>query len=308
MNPKNTCGAYKSKVKVFGRNLSPDLITETLNIIREVLPQSLASASEFGAVRLVVYDSLTRTVSVPASHNRRTVAPGAVTGLVLVLFVLTGCIALFVFYWLHDQKEEDWTRVPKNKRMDSERHGQTTWEREFMRYFNNRSLARDGSLTNTAPQTLSDSSDKASWSREAFVQYSHDPLSQNHLHHPGSRRDPRDPVDADHHGQQTRRKRKRPFLPWKDQSQEGQHISSKQPVIVEFGQSFDPERDRFLGEMEEESSAPPFYVFESTAPRDFSFVWNNDFGRYDDDSNIRRQHYCNDDDECEFVISEIRIV
>ena len=35
----------------------------------------------------------------------------------------------------------------------------------------------------------------------------------------------------------------------------------ERPVVVEFGPSFDPERDRYLNDLEVESSKPPEYIY-----------------------------------------------
>jgi len=45
---------------------------------------------------------------------------------------------------------------------------------------------------------------------------------------------------------------------------------SWRPIIVEFGPSFDPERDRYLKELEDESSAPPTYAQNLAMSSDFS--------------------------------------
>ena len=151
------------------------MVKHTLDVVRDALPTSLRLASKFGAVRLVLADHLTRTVSVPPPRTitrQKAVNPGAAVGLIIAFLILIVCIVIMIFYCRADGKDSLMKKKQPKKGMyhhhHANRHGPTRREREFMRFFDHKN---DGSLTNTLPETESDSSDRASWRQEALERY-----------------------------------------------------------------------------------------------------------------------------------------
>lgn len=266
------------------------MVKHTLDVVRDALPASLRLASKFGAVRLVLSEDLTRAVSIPpprSTPQRKAVNPGAAAGLIIAFFVLIVCIVVMIFYYRTDRKDslmnKKQPRRVAHHHHHAKRHGPTRREREFMRYFDHNN---DGSLTNTIPETESDSSDRASWRREALERYWYEQRQQPP---PRQKRQPK-------------RQYKMPSKARHQRHQQQTQDDMFQPVVVEFGNSFDPERDRFVRDMEEESSAPPSYMFDPNAPPDFLFVYDQ-YERYDPYAEFADQY-----PEGDFEISEIQII
>lgn len=308
--------------------MNEDLVEETLNVVRDALPTSLAMASKFGAVRLVLADHLTRTVSVPPKNAGRSpprshgqkgagrINPGAAAGLVIAFFVLIVCAVIMVFYCRNDANKKKKQLMMKKKqgkyrssnphRNNMNRHRPTRRERELMAYFDHNNN-NDGSLTNTLPETNSDTSDRASWRREALEKYWYDqnqPREKNHKIKDKNRKlskhmkAPKANRPHRHQQQQRHRQQQR-------QQQQTLHEDTEQPVVLEFSNSFNPERDRFIRDMEEESSAPPSYMFDPNAPPDFMFVYDQ-YERYDPYAEYAEQQ--NEEEDVPFEISEIQII
>lgn len=224
VHPKNTCGYYKSTVQVFGRNIDADSAQETIDHIIMALQNTLVVVSNDGAVRLEVSQALTQQVSGPGYGESRTRSGNmsAAAKAGLAMSILVLIVGIAVLI-AYFVMEVRHSNSKKKRKKSSVRRNRECWD--IMRYFEN------GSLTNTWPE--SDYSEE----RKSLP---FDPRDQRVRRSKSTReqaRNLRRPLECD------------------------AYYFDDRPIVLEFGASFDPDRDRYLKDLEEESSCPPDYVF-----------------------------------------------
>jgi len=315
LHEKNSCEFFRSNVKVFGYNMDAELMRDTLDAIRWALPNSLAAASKYGAVRLVVADRLTKTASIPppsyqasgpgsAGHQRRGgsgVGPGAAVGLVLAVVILVSCVVILTMYCRKGKNK--YSKATAKRRMVIKKGIPTRREKEFMRYFDLRGAANDGSLTNTAPETnSSNNSDKASLERKRRLNYA------RHYHNSNSRTPRRLSVPQRYDGSSG-------LHPDAAMPSHGHYYRGEfsHPVVLEFGPSFDMDRDRYLMDLDEESSRPPTYLVGAANNAMPSHLYPPEYVVWDSDTNqwtystdeLSYSQYQYEDD---YVVRDIQII
>ena len=269
---KNTCGYFSSTIKVYGADLNTQLLEETLEHIRTALPGSLLNAAKRGAVRLEIADGLTTILSNPGSGldgdgGAGALSPSAKAGIVIaVLVLLSGVGVMYVYFKVERQEKEnhpyDYTKKKKSiygkdgsfRRFfenDGSRTYRTGTESDFSDEIAYAKSFRNGhQITKGAPHRPTYGRQQASrhLSKEASRHLANDELED--IAHPADLLGP-------NRLQRRRDIHQHPPPDWDNNTPTRQ----ERPVIVEFGPSFDPERDRYLKDLEIESSKPPEFIY-----------------------------------------------
>lgn len=209
-----------------------DQVVETMTEITNAVLASLALAAKKGAVRIDMVEDLTKQISGPGYGESLTggasLTGAGKLGISMAMLVLLSGVTVLIMYFRFDR------RHAKKKRDIGRRE---CWD--IMRYFDT------GSLTATyQAETESDLSEKPG----TPVNLMPPPPLPQYERRSKTRQDQRRDTslrraEAVRHGRMPENERP--------------------PVVVIFGPSFDPERDRYINAMDEESSCPPEYVFAS---------------------------------------------
>lgn len=233
LHEKNSCSYYTGQIKVFGYNLDEALVRQLMGYVRDALPSGLADAAQSGAVRVVMADDLTKQIAGPGSSSASGSGSLDSTSAGATAGLVLACSVLFISIGVLGAYYFAEIRHRSGKARGKKGRRRTA----FARYFDT------SSLTNTYQVTESDESE----ARAAAMSISRVLPSKDK--HGGSRdtarSDPLQPLDREPH--------------------------DLRPIIVEFGPSFDPERDRYLQAMEELSSVPPSYAKHLAMSSDMSF-------------------------------------
>lgn len=227
MLSKNECNYYKSMIKIFGVSVTRKMVADVLSVVQEAVQLSFEDASANGAVRIDLATNLTKILVGPqdSGAGRLTdlsVAAKAGFGFALgVIFIGLAVIAYFC-------------AVDANHYCQQYKGINRKTSRRTTRY---RHRFESSSLTHTyQAETESDVSEKEE------LPVSARPSSQKA---PTKSRQARRPKYSD---------------PGHLTKSGTTAVFAGQEIILEFGPSFDPERDRHLVEMEEESSCAPDYA------------------------------------------------
>jgi hypothetical protein len=217
IHEKNSCEFFTSQVKVFGYDIDESVVEGILKNVRDALPGSLAVASKSGAVRLELVDGLTKQVSGPDMDGAPSVS-------IKHAGSTAGLVLSILVILVSLGVLIFYCFIGMGKRSGKKLHGKKgRIRKDFLRYFDS------NSLTNTYLASEIDEADEGpvllvstnpSRDRSSII----------------SRMSGRICSQLEH---------------------ESVLVSDSRPVIVEFGASFDPERDRYLKQLEEESSSPP---------------------------------------------------